>query len=290
MNRLRPVDPVRDPEPSTTTKTTTHTEIRTEALVKPPASSSSSHASAQSPAVSAFTSSNSDQPSSLPASDTSNSNPVGASSKPNHLPAILAGVLVPLLLALLIIAGVIVYKRRRRVKDKEEWEKTHNAIADAVREMGVPGAPVSSSYAGGPWSRLDMASRGDMQYNHRGDSPSVKSAVVVEDPFVVPGEAYAEDHADAKSTDQHSEYPHSEYPQSAYHNTEYAHSAAFLLTNPMPGQDEPALADSRPSSIDSPRDSPNGLGFMPTYEYEPQSSTSASAGHESHSSQLPYRN
>ncbi|KAJ7117437.1 hypothetical protein C8R44DRAFT_790718 [Mycena epipterygia] len=83
---------------------------------------------------------------------TASVSPVSASANSkNNRARIIAGVLVPLLLIILGIAGFILYKRRQRARDRREWERTHQEIAGAVREVG--GSP---PYTGGAW-----ASRGD---------------------------------------------------------------------------------------------------------------------------------
>ncbi|KAF7370200.1 hypothetical protein MSAN_00650800 [Mycena sanguinolenta] len=74
--------------------------------------------------------------SSLPV--TSPSAIAGAASHNNNKTArIVAGVLVPLVVIALGIAAFIIYKRRRRVHDRREWERTHQEIADAVRQVGA---------------------------------------------------------------------------------------------------------------------------------------------------------
>ncbi|KAJ6475799.1 hypothetical protein C8R47DRAFT_1075951 [Mycena vitilis] len=65
---------------------------------------------------------------------------------------IVVGVVVPVVLIGLAAAGVVLYKRRRRARDRREWERTHEAIADAVRQVG---GPASSAAALPAWSRRD---------------------------------------------------------------------------------------------------------------------------------------
>lgn len=60
---------------------------------------------------------------------------VSTSTNPRAGP-IVAGVLVPVLLLLLGTAAWLAWRRRRRVRDKREWERTHAEIAEAVRGVG----------------------------------------------------------------------------------------------------------------------------------------------------------
>ncbi|KAJ7717105.1 hypothetical protein DFH07DRAFT_346523 [Mycena maculata] len=53
-------------------------------------------------------------------------------------PFIVAGVIAPFILVGLAVTGVLLYKRRRRARDRREWERTHEEIADAVRQVGTP--------------------------------------------------------------------------------------------------------------------------------------------------------
>ncbi|KAK7024908.1 hypothetical protein R3P38DRAFT_3193830 [Favolaschia claudopus] len=82
--------------------------------------------------------------------------PITATSthhRSNKTAGIVAGVLVPLLLLALCATAFIIHKRRRRARDRREWERTHAEIADAVREMH---GEVPSAVA--PWSmaRVDV--------------------------------------------------------------------------------------------------------------------------------------
>ncbi|KAJ7148410.1 hypothetical protein C8R43DRAFT_518181 [Mycena crocata] len=82
--------------------------------------------------------------------------PVAAASNKskNHTP-IIAGVIAPVAFLVLIAAGVLMYKRRQRSRDRREWERTHAAIANAVRQVNDPAAlPV------GGWNQ----SRGDLPF------------------------------------------------------------------------------------------------------------------------------
>jgi hypothetical protein len=47
----------------------------------------------------------------------------------------------------------MVYKRRQKVRDRQEWQRTHEEIADAVRNVGGPVSvpPVS-------WTRFESES------------------------------------------------------------------------------------------------------------------------------------
>jgi hypothetical protein len=70
-------------------------------------------------------------------------------------------VVVPLVLIILGVVAFILYKRRQRARDRREWERTHEAIADAVRQVGTP-AP-----AGLPaWN----PARGDVKEPFDGDT------------------------------------------------------------------------------------------------------------------------
>ncbi|KAJ7464459.1 hypothetical protein FB451DRAFT_439356 [Mycena latifolia] len=114
---------------------------------------------------------------SLPPSDPSvPSTPlVLAATKSTSKMPIIVGVLVPLFFILAGAAAFILYKRRQRVRDRLEWERTHEAIADAVRQVNEHGVRGTPSYAGsGAWSHLDLASRGDLVYTQ----------APVADPFV----------------------------------------------------------------------------------------------------------
>ncbi|KAK7008270.1 hypothetical protein R3P38DRAFT_3025266 [Favolaschia claudopus] len=80
--------------------------------------------------------------------------PIAAASRhKNKTASIIAGVLVPLFLLALCATAFIIHKRRRRARDRREWERTHAEIADAVREMH---GEVPSAVA--PWSmaRVDV--------------------------------------------------------------------------------------------------------------------------------------
>ncbi|KAJ7653322.1 hypothetical protein DFH06DRAFT_531820 [Mycena polygramma] len=79
-------------------------------------------------------------------------NTVGVQKSPNKTVPIVVGVVVPVVLIGLAAAGVVLYKRRRRARDRREWERTHEAIADAVRQVG---GPASSAAALPAWSRRD---------------------------------------------------------------------------------------------------------------------------------------
>ncbi|KAJ7717104.1 hypothetical protein DFH07DRAFT_861558 [Mycena maculata] len=82
-----------------------------------------------------------------------------ASSKSNKTPVI-AGVVVPVLVIILGAGGFIFYKRHKRTRDRREWERTHEEIADAVRQVGGPAAArAMSPYSSGSWSHLDHPSR-----------------------------------------------------------------------------------------------------------------------------------
>ncbi|KAJ6588180.1 hypothetical protein B0H19DRAFT_1057420 [Mycena capillaripes] len=100
---------------------------------------------------------------SSPASDASPSAPPAlGSAKSSNKGAIIAGVLIPLLLIALGVAGVILYKRRQRARDRREWERTHAEIADAVRQVGGRGVSVagSSPYVGSAWASSQVLRQG----------------------------------------------------------------------------------------------------------------------------------
>ncbi|KAF7370198.1 hypothetical protein MSAN_00650500 [Mycena sanguinolenta] len=86
----------------------------------------------------------------------------GAASHNNPKTArIVAGVLVPLVVIALGIAAFIIYKRRRRAHDRREWERTHEEIADAVRQVGAA-TPVAILAAGPPaWGDAKPVPDGD---------------------------------------------------------------------------------------------------------------------------------
>ncbi|KAJ7148409.1 hypothetical protein C8R43DRAFT_1236846 [Mycena crocata] len=64
--------------------------------------------------------------------------PVAASRKPKNNTPIIAGVIAPVVFIALVAAGVLLYRRRQRSRDRREWERTHEAIADAVRQVNDP--------------------------------------------------------------------------------------------------------------------------------------------------------
>ncbi|KAF7356209.1 hypothetical protein MVEN_00952300 [Mycena venus] len=69
----------------------------------------------------------------------SSSRPIAAKSN-NKTTPIVVGVVIPLVLIVLGVVAFILYKRRQRARDRREWERTHEAIADAVRQVGAPAA------------------------------------------------------------------------------------------------------------------------------------------------------
>ncbi|KAJ6592254.1 hypothetical protein DFH09DRAFT_1273363 [Mycena vulgaris] len=108
--------------------------------------------------------------------------PVLAVAKAKSKVPIIAGVIVPLVFIIIGAVAFILYKRRQRARDRREWERTHEAIADAVRQVGGPGAGGTPSYAGsGAWSHLDLASRGDLGYAAAHEKGSGDTAT---DPFI----------------------------------------------------------------------------------------------------------
>ncbi|KAJ7166788.1 hypothetical protein C8R46DRAFT_266581 [Mycena filopes] len=80
-----------------------------------------------------------------------------ATAHGTNIGAILAGVIVPLFVLLLALAAFLAHKRRKRVCDRRQWERTHAEIADAVAQVGGPATTVPSA-----WTRFDTASRGDL--------------------------------------------------------------------------------------------------------------------------------
>ncbi|KAJ7899367.1 hypothetical protein B0H13DRAFT_2337171 [Mycena leptocephala] len=74
----------------------------------------------------------------LAASPTISPSLAAPSKSHNKAAPIIAGVVVPIVLIILAAAGFILYKRRKRARDRREWERTHAEIADAVRQIGAP--------------------------------------------------------------------------------------------------------------------------------------------------------
>ncbi|KAJ7227822.1 hypothetical protein B0H12DRAFT_1148412 [Mycena haematopus] len=97
---------------------------------------------------------------------------LSSSHSNNHVP-IIAGVVAPVCLILLAAVAFVLHKRRRRSRDRREWERTHEAIADAVRQVGSPVPRNATPYAGsGVWSHLDRAKgSGDTVTNPFTDAP-----------------------------------------------------------------------------------------------------------------------
>ncbi|KAJ6480919.1 hypothetical protein C8R45DRAFT_318060 [Mycena sanguinolenta] len=73
---------------------------------------------------------------------------IGAAAHNSETVRIVAGVLVPLVVIALGIAAFIIYKRRQRAHDRREWERTHDEIAHAVRQVGA--ATPATVLAAGP--------------------------------------------------------------------------------------------------------------------------------------------
>ncbi|KAJ7097261.1 hypothetical protein B0H15DRAFT_35349 [Mycena belliarum] len=111
---------------------------------------------------------NTSAPSSAPSTSSSTSSPLLAASKSKNQTPTIVGVLVPLVLLFAAGAALLLYKRRRRARDRREWERTHEAIADAVRQVKAPqhtgDAPLygSRGTSASAWSHLDAASRTDL--------------------------------------------------------------------------------------------------------------------------------
>jgi len=72
------------------------------------------------------------------------------STKSTNVAPIIAGVLVPLFFLLFGVAAFMAYKRRQKVRDRQEWERTHAEIADAVRNVNGPVSVNPSS-----WTHFD---------------------------------------------------------------------------------------------------------------------------------------
>ncbi|KAJ7742797.1 hypothetical protein B0H16DRAFT_1562402, partial [Mycena metata] len=80
-------------------------------------------------------------PATPPPATASSSRPTAAAStksSTNKTMPIVVGIVVPLVLMILSGAAFFLYKRRQRARDRREWERTHEEIADAVREIGGP--------------------------------------------------------------------------------------------------------------------------------------------------------
>ncbi|KAJ7694664.1 hypothetical protein B0H17DRAFT_1199184 [Mycena rosella] len=90
-----------------------------------------------------------------PPSNPTTSNSAAVKSKSTNRTPIVAGVVGAIVLLALLAAVVALYQRRRRLRDRREWERTHAEIADAVREVGGPGVLPATA---GSWSRVDHAS------------------------------------------------------------------------------------------------------------------------------------
>ncbi|KAJ7694649.1 hypothetical protein B0H17DRAFT_462154 [Mycena rosella] len=137
---------------------------------------------------------------------------LAAAKSPTHT-ALIAGVVVAAVLLLLLgAAGVLLYRRRQRARDRREWERTHEAIADAVRQVGGgSGSGSVPSYggtrSGSVWSHLDLASRGDLgayapAYAHG-------SGHTMTDPFIDRPVAHAEYAAEYSPYDRAEDEPDS---------------------------------------------------------------------------------
>jgi len=120
----------------------------------------------------------------------------------------------------------VLYKRRQRAVDRREWERTHEAIADAVRQVGspVPGRTITPYAGSGAWSHLDMSAKGS------GDT--------VTDPYT--------DRPVSHQSADHSALPVFRAVHSP--TSRVAHSPSLSQTYyPFPVQDEPE-PESRPAS------------------------------------------
>ncbi|KAF7356207.1 hypothetical protein MVEN_00952100 [Mycena venus] len=93
----------------------------------------------------------------------SSTNAVLASSRTsNKQVPIIAGVVAPVVAIILVAIAFVLYKRRQRANDRREWERTHEAIADAVRQVGspVPGRSITPYAGSGAWSHMDLSAKG----------------------------------------------------------------------------------------------------------------------------------
>ncbi|KAJ7717106.1 hypothetical protein DFH07DRAFT_861561 [Mycena maculata] len=145
---LLPTHPHLNPNPSPTTLDGTFISSpdSTTASTSPPhasPASSSTTVSALSESLSSpLASSPPPAPSATPSADvsgpTSTALQSAGRSRSNDALIIVASVLAPVLLICLAVVGVLLYKRRLRARDRREWERTHEEIADAVRQAGTP--------------------------------------------------------------------------------------------------------------------------------------------------------
>ncbi|KAJ7902532.1 hypothetical protein B0H14DRAFT_2666539 [Mycena olivaceomarginata] len=147
-----------------------------------------------------------------------------AASHSNHQVPIIAGVVAPVCLLILAAVGVMLCKRRRRARDRREWERTHESIADAVRQVASPIPRSITPYAGsGAW-------------NHLASAKSSGDTVGTADPF-------------ADRSVMHQDYSHSQaFPVfRAVHSPTLraAHSPAISQAYSPP---EDASSESRPAS------------------------------------------
>jgi hypothetical protein len=120
-------------------------------------------------------------------------------------------VVVPILFLALAGAAFVLYKRRQRARDRRAWERTHAAIADAVRQVGGPVSTTNSTAWGS---------------STRGYVPAGGSGETVTDPFVDHPVAHQQDAERPLSayTDDASEFDESaassvdmEYPEGHGH-------------------------------------------------------------------------
>ncbi|KAJ7906019.1 hypothetical protein B0H13DRAFT_728828 [Mycena leptocephala] len=123
--------------PVTTSSRTTVTPIPTTQLATIASTSSIAGNPEKSSGSSLFPSDNPADPT-LAASPTTSTSLAAPSKSHNKAAPIIAGVVVPIVLIILAAAGFILYKRRKRARDRREWERTHAEIADAVRQIGAP--------------------------------------------------------------------------------------------------------------------------------------------------------
>ncbi|KAJ7625674.1 hypothetical protein FB45DRAFT_70541 [Roridomyces roridus] len=139
-------DPDATPSPSASTSTFASTSAPAPAPTPTSLSSSSDEPLAQQTPTPNLTTTNTITPVGTPSSSSStNGTDTTTDGRNIHVKnrtsTTIAAVLVPILVVSLAIAGVLLYKRWRRARDRREWERTHEEIADAVRdaENGTPG-------------------------------------------------------------------------------------------------------------------------------------------------------
>ncbi|KAJ7210440.1 hypothetical protein GGX14DRAFT_625569 [Mycena pura] len=286
------------PPPQTQTTTTTKmqpvttTTTTTRATPAKTADTSSSHSEATSsksavasaPTIPADYTSGTASPSSVVLSTMTfgpTASPAGdlataSRSSPSNL---IAKILVPLLVALLLIGGAVLYIRRRRRRANMSWDRSafDKAISPSVF------APMRSSEAtGGAWSRLDMASRGDMA-SLPPASPQPPPSPPPQSPTPSPPTP-PPPHPLPPLPPPPPEAPAPALVRSLTVSTAYGDRDAasifadspFESESPLHWQNEPALAESRPTSLDGTTGAGAGVAADPRHVsavYDPRGST-----------------